>query len=105
MWRPPISWRSPRSTGIFSSDISAHDPEKHALDPDRGWEPVFGKDHAAEIALRLGWRPGTAPSVERPRLTPRPLTFWVDLPLPCKSSRAILLESGIIILASHVLQL
>jgi thiamine-phosphate pyrophosphorylase len=24
----------------------AHDPEKHVLDPDRGWEPVFGKDHA-----------------------------------------------------------
>jgi single-strand DNA-binding protein len=23
-----------------------HDPEKHVLDPDRGWEPVFGKDHA-----------------------------------------------------------
>ena len=20
----------------------AHDPEKHVLDPDRGWEPVFG---------------------------------------------------------------
>ena len=24
----------------------AHDPEKHVLDPDRGCEPVFGKDHA-----------------------------------------------------------
>jgi ribonuclease P protein component len=24
----------------------AHDPEKHVLDPDRGWIPVFGKDHA-----------------------------------------------------------
>ncbi len=24
----------------------AHDPEKHVLDPDRGWQPVFGKDHA-----------------------------------------------------------
>jgi nitrite reductase (NADH) large subunit len=23
-----------------------HDPEKHVLDPDRGWEPVFGQDHA-----------------------------------------------------------
>jgi TatD DNase family protein len=23
-----------------------HDPEKHVLDPDRGWESVFGKDHA-----------------------------------------------------------
>ena len=25
-----------------------HDPEKHVLDPDRGWEPVFGQDHAAK---------------------------------------------------------
>jgi len=25
---------------------SAHDPEKHVLDPDRGWNPVFGQDHA-----------------------------------------------------------
>jgi hypothetical protein len=24
-----------------------HDPEKHVLDPDRGWEPVFGQHHAA----------------------------------------------------------
>ena len=24
----------------------ARDPEKHVLDLDRGWEPVFGKDHA-----------------------------------------------------------
>ena len=24
----------------------AHDPEKHVLDHDRGWVPVFGKDHA-----------------------------------------------------------
>jgi len=23
-----------------------HDPEKHVLGPDRGWVPVFGKDHA-----------------------------------------------------------
>jgi hypothetical protein len=23
-----------------------HDPERHVLDPDRGWEPVSGKDHA-----------------------------------------------------------
>jgi len=23
-----------------------HDPEKHVLDPDRGWEPIFGKDYA-----------------------------------------------------------
>jgi hypothetical protein len=23
-----------------------HDLEKHVLDPDRGWAPVFGKDHA-----------------------------------------------------------
>ena len=29
--------------------------------------------------IRLGWRPGTAPSVERPRLTPRPLTFFGTL--------------------------
>jgi hypothetical protein len=27
-----------------------HDPEKHVLDPDRGWTPVFGKDHAPPIA-------------------------------------------------------
>jgi hypothetical protein len=26
--------------------LTAHDPEKHVLDPDRGWMPVFGKDHA-----------------------------------------------------------
>ncbi len=26
--------------------LLAHDPEKHALDPDRGWTPVFGQDHA-----------------------------------------------------------
>src|ERR1022692_3925580 len=26
--------------------LTAHDPEKHVLDPDRGWEPDFGKDHA-----------------------------------------------------------
>jgi len=25
-----------------------HDPEKHVLDPDRGWERVFGQDHAAK---------------------------------------------------------
>ena len=25
-----------------------HDPEKHVLDPDRGWAPVFGQDHAAK---------------------------------------------------------
>ena len=24
----------------------AHDPEKHVLDSDRGWAPVFGQDHA-----------------------------------------------------------
>ena len=24
-----------------------HDPEKHVLDADRGWTPVFGKDHAS----------------------------------------------------------
>src|SRR6188472_2986994 len=26
--------------------FSEHDPEKHVRDPDRGWAPVFGKDHA-----------------------------------------------------------
>src|ERR1041384_1949318 len=26
-----------------------HDPEKHVLDRDRGWEPVFGQDHARFI--------------------------------------------------------
>jgi thymidylate synthase len=32
--------------------VAAHDPEKHVLDPDRGWEPVFGKDHAQGKMLR-----------------------------------------------------
>ncbi len=30
----------------------ARDPEKHVLDPDRGWEPVFGKDHAQTKSRR-----------------------------------------------------
>jgi hypothetical protein len=41
----------------------------------------------------LGWRPGTAPSVERPRLTPRPLTF---LGWPCyRLAMTKLLEEAI----------
>jgi len=28
------------------SSGAEHDPEKHVLDPDRGWAPVFGSDHA-----------------------------------------------------------
>jgi hypothetical protein len=31
--------------GIANAHL-AHDPEKHGLDPDRVWEPIFGKDHA-----------------------------------------------------------
>jgi 23S rRNA (adenine2030-N6)-methyltransferase len=34
----------------------AHDPEKHVLDPDRGWEPVFGKDHAQGKNQVLNYR-------------------------------------------------
>jgi cbb3-type cytochrome oxidase maturation protein len=30
----------------------AHDPEKPVLDPDRGWEPVFGQDHAQTESKR-----------------------------------------------------
>src|SRR5258706_302510 len=30
----------------ISSSPPEHDPEKHVLDPDRGWAPVFGSDHA-----------------------------------------------------------
>src|SRR5664280_2929160 len=29
--------------------LTAHDPEKLVLDPDRGWQPVFGKDHAQAL--------------------------------------------------------
>jgi ribosome-associated heat shock protein Hsp15 len=29
----------------------AHDPEKHVLDPDRGWLPVFGQDHAQALKV------------------------------------------------------
>jgi hypothetical protein len=32
----------------------AHDPEKHVLDPDRVWAPVFGKDHA-QTKSKLAW--------------------------------------------------
>src|SRR5450759_5466250 len=32
----------------------AHDPEKHVLDPDRGWEPVFGQDHA-QFKMKSAW--------------------------------------------------
>jgi D-alanyl-D-alanine dipeptidase len=32
----------------------AHDPEKHVLDAGRGWEPVFGKDHAPAKNVKLG---------------------------------------------------
>jgi hypothetical protein len=34
---------------ILSFATPEHDPEKHVLDPDRGWTPVFGKDHAPPI--------------------------------------------------------
>src|ERR1043165_904876 len=30
-----------------------HDPEKHVLGPDRGWVPVFGKDHAPTRSLSV----------------------------------------------------
>jgi hypothetical protein len=29
-------------THLIGQWNSAHDPEKLVLDPDRGWEPVFG---------------------------------------------------------------
>jgi hypothetical protein len=32
----------------------AHDSEKHVLDPDRGWIPVFGQDHAQNKKDRKG---------------------------------------------------
>src|SRR4029077_12040901 len=42
-----------------------------------GRAPVFRKKSPTGFfETRLGWRPGTAPSVVRPRLTPGPLTFW-----------------------------
>jgi hypothetical protein len=31
----------------------ARHPEKHVLDPDRGWEPVFGKDHAQTLEAHI----------------------------------------------------
>jgi basic membrane protein A and related proteins len=34
----------------------AHDPEKHVPDDDRGWGPVFGKDHAHDKKARRGVR-------------------------------------------------
>src|SRR5678815_1103877 len=30
----------------IASRSAANDLEKHVLDPDRGWDPVFGSDHA-----------------------------------------------------------
>jgi hypothetical protein len=44
---PGLSAFSP-SPGMTSrnSEGPVHDPEKHVPDPDRGWEPVFVKDHA-----------------------------------------------------------
>ena len=39
---PPTGPRDPRLLTL----ARVHDPEKHVLDPDRGWEPVFGQDHA-----------------------------------------------------------
>ncbi|HKS64226.1 MAG TPA: hypothetical protein VJT13_21160, partial [Xanthobacteraceae bacterium] len=33
-------------SAIIGAKRLEHDPEKHVLDPDRGWIPVFGKDHA-----------------------------------------------------------
>ena len=35
-----------RSRDMIDDPNLEHDPEKHILDPDRGWTPVFGKDHA-----------------------------------------------------------
>jgi ATP-dependent helicase/nuclease subunit A len=37
---PPGGPRDPRLLALV------HNPEKHVLDPDRGWGPVFGQDHA-----------------------------------------------------------
>jgi len=39
-----------RSRDMIDDPNLEHDPEKHVLDPDRGWTPVFGKDHAPPIA-------------------------------------------------------
>ena len=39
---------------LSDDDIEpAHDPEKHVLDRDRGWRPVFGQDHAQKKRPRL----------------------------------------------------
>jgi gluconokinase len=35
----------------------AHDPEKRVLDPDRGWAPVFGQDHAQTAHDPEKWAP------------------------------------------------
>ena len=32
--------------------LNAHDPAKHVLDPDRGWQPVFGQDRAQMKSVR-----------------------------------------------------
>ena len=69
--RRPRSHRSRRArlqhVTQFPSPACGEGGERSS--PGEGRFPLFS-------GTRLGWRPGTAPSVERPRLTPRPLTFW-----------------------------
>jgi hypothetical protein len=37
-------------------NAGAHDLEKHVLDPDRGWQSVFGQDHAPRNNVRVASR-------------------------------------------------
>ena len=48
--RPRVDRRLRRQMGSGTARI-AHHPEKHVLDRDRGWIPVFGKDHAQNKEL------------------------------------------------------
>jgi hypothetical protein len=43
---PELPIPAPAAGGPQPPIALVHDPEKHVLDPDRGWEPVFGQDHA-----------------------------------------------------------
>ena len=54
-----------------------HDPEKHVLDPDRGWTPVFGQDHAQWKNAMNAPLPG--PLNDNPQLD-----RWVAFPAPGK---------------------
>ena len=41
LWDQSVDWCEDHISPL------EHDPEKHVLDPDRGWAAVFGKDHAS----------------------------------------------------------